>query len=135
MSHWTKAKTKLTEQSFIEKALTRMGFEFETGEFSISAEGTTEMAEIKLHNNVGMQKQEDGTWAMVGDPYYIQKGGRNGRLRDFYRKTDAFTEELSTAYTVEQVSETLEDQNFQCMENEAGDVGEDGLITMVFERW
>lgn len=131
MSHWTKVKTKLTSREIIEKALQRMGLGFQVGDFTITQYGTTEKAEIKLDNAVGLSQQEDGTWAMVGDFYH----SHNRDLRKYYGKNKQFNTDLSTAYAVEEAVTRLEEKQFYCSENAEGEIGEDGLITMVFESW
>jgi len=131
MSHWTKIQTKLREKDYLKKALTRMGLTFEEGSFTITQYGTTSKAEIRLDNAVGLALQEDGTYSMVGDFYH----SRNSKLNRYYGNNAKFTEELSTAYAVEQTKGSLEEQQFFCSENEAGKVGSDGMIRMVFERY
>lgn len=131
MSHWTKVTTKLRDKEILKKALTRMGLEYKEGEFTITQYGTSSKAEIKLDNAVGLAVQEDGTYSMVGDFYH----SHNSKLRKYYGKTNQFAADLSTAYAIEEASTRLEEQQFYCSENAEGQVGEDGLITMVFESW
>lgn len=131
MSHWTKVKTKLGNLDHIQKALTRMGYQYELGNFSITEYGTTEKAEIRLDKSLGLSLQEDGTYAFVGDPYHCRTQG----LSKYYRQLDKLTGELSTAYAIEEAKYNLEQQNFFCTENAEGKVGEDGLIHMCFESY
>lgn len=131
MSHWTKIQTKLRDLEVLKKALIRMGLEFSEGKHTISQYGTSEKAEIKLDNAVGLSIQKDGTYAMVGDFWHSQ----NGKLRKYYGKTEQFTSDLSTAYAVEEAVTRLEEQQFYCTENLEAEVGEDDLITMTFESW
>lgn len=130
MSHWTVCKTKLTQQELIEKALTRMGYTYDVGSFKISEYGKSATAQIKLDKSLGLSQQKDGTWAFVGDPYHC----RTQNLRKFYGKMNNLTNELSTSYAIEEATQVLEDQQFFCTENENAKVGDDGMITMVFER-
>lgn len=131
MSHWTKVQTKLRDLEILKKALTRMGLSFEEGKHTIKQYGKSEKAEIKLDSAVGLSVQNDGTYAMVGDFYHSS----SNKLRKYYGRTTNFTADLSTAYAVEEATTRLEDQQFYCSENAEATVGEDGLITMVFESW
>ena len=131
MSHFTRIKTKLSSTEHLKKALTRMGLKFEEGNHTITQYGTSEKAEIKLDNAVGFSRQEDGTFAMVGDFWH----STNTELRKYYGKTKQFDQDVSTAYAIEEVKTNLEGQNFFCTGNEAAEIGQDGLITMTFESW
>ena len=131
MSHWTKVKTKLRELDYIKKALSRMGLEFQEGNHTIKQYGTSEKAEIKLDDAVGLSRQEDGTWAMVGDFYH----SRNQGLRKYYGNNNGFNTDLGTNYAIEQAKGQLEEQQFFCSENEEGKVGSDGMIRMTYSRF
>jgi len=131
MSHWTKVKLKVTDEELVKKALTRMGFKYELGNFTVSEYGSSEKAEIKLDKSLGLSRQTDGTWAFVGDPYHCS----TQNLRRYYGKVDQLSTELSTSYAVEEAKTALEAQSFFCTENENAQVGKDGLIHMTFERY
>ena len=128
MSHWTKVKTEIKDQALLEKALKQLGWKYETGNFKVTQYGTTEKAEIKFENALGLSRQEDGTWAMVGDPFHC-----SGPMRKYYGKGDVFARDLSTAYSVVEAKDKLEDQGFECIENENAVVGPDGKITMTYQ--
>ena len=121
----------MRELEYVKKALTRMGLTFTEGDHKITQYGTTEKAQIKLDDAVGLSRQEDGTWAMVGDFYH----SRNQNLRKYYGHTEGFNADLGTSYAVEQAKGQLEEQQFYCSENEEAKTGQDGLIRMVFERY
>ena len=131
MSHWTKIKTKLSNKEVLKKALTRLGYEYQEGDFKVSQYGTTEKAELLLDPALGLSCQEDGTYAFVGDPYH----GRNQKVRQHYGKLNKFTNEVSTAYAVEETIEQLEQHQFFCTENAEAKASEDGLIHMTFESY
>jgi hypothetical protein len=131
MSHFTKVSTKVKDLEYIKKALTRMGLEFKEGEFNISWYGKTEKAEIQIDKAVGLAKQADGTYSMVGDFYHSQ----NQKLRKYYGNNQGFAADLGTAYAVEQAKGELSQQQFYCSENENADIGSDGMIRMVFNRY
>lgn len=131
MSHFTKIKTKLSSTEHLKKALTRMGFDFTEGNHTITQYGKSEKAEIKLDNAVGFSRQQDGTFAMVGDFWH----SHNQNLKKYYGKVDNFNQDISTAYAIEETKSNLEGANFFCTTNEVAEVGQDGLITMTFESW
>jgi hypothetical protein len=108
-----------------------MGLTYQEGTFTIKEYGTSEKAELLLDKSLGLSRQEDGTWAFVGDPYHCT----TQNLRRYYGRVEQLSQELSTSYAVEEAKTTLEAQNFFCSENEAATVGKDGLIHMTFERF
>lgn len=130
MSHWTKIKTKLRDKEMLTKALDRLGFTYQEGSFTVKEYGKSEKAEILLDKSLGLSQQQDGTWAFVGDPYHC----RAQNLRKYYGRMDKLTNEVGTAYAIEETTQMLEEQQFFCSENEEAKVGDDGLITMVFSR-
>ena len=75
-----------------------------------------------------MSLEKDGTWTLVGDPYHD-----NGKLKKYYGKEKQFARDLGSAYAISEATESLEEQNFYCIENEKGVVGADGRIRMVFQ--
>lgn len=133
MSHFTRVRTKLTSREYVKKALERMGLSVEEGNFTISQYGTSEKAEIRIDKAVGLQRQKDGTWSMVGDFYHADRN----KLRKYYGSTGnkKFTKELSTGYAVEQSKGELTNNHFYCSSNAEGKVGADGKIRMVFESY
>jgi len=124
-----KIKSSLTNDNLLKKALTKMGLTFEEGNFKITQYGQTEKAQIKFENALGLQKQEDGTWSLVGDPYHCS----NQKLRKYYGHTNLFNTEVQTAYTVVETKQKMEEMNFVCTENEQGNVGQNQKIKMVFQ--
>lgn len=131
MSHFTKIKTKLSNLDHLKKALTRMGYTYELGNFKITEYGTTEKAEVLLDKSLGLSLQEDGTYAFVGDPYHC----RTQKLNNYYGQLDRLESELSTAYAVEETTYNLEQQNYFCTENAEAKIGDDNLIHMCFESY
>jgi hypothetical protein len=130
MSHWCKCRTKLNDKEFITKALTRLGYTYQEGSFTIKEYGKSEDAQIKLDESLGLSQQKDGTWAFVGDPYHC----KTQQLRKYYGKITKLKEEVSTAYAIEETKDVLAEQRFFCTENEEANIGEDGMITMVYEQ-
>lgn len=130
MSHWTKVKTKLRNEELIKKALDRMGISYVDGEHTIRYGGQSEKAQLKLSTNVGLSCQRDGTYAMVGDFWTAP-----GRLGEYYHNNEKFNADLSTAYSIEESKEAMEEQGLRLIENEEAEVGDDGLIRMVYETY
>jgi len=130
MSHWTKVTTKISDVDALKKALTRMGLEFQEGDFEITQYGTTEKAELRLDDAVGFSKQKDGTFAMVGDFWH----SKNPKLKKYYSNTGTFSKEMENAYAIEETILRMEEQQFDCVENMDSQVNSDGVIRMVFER-
>ena len=131
MSHFVKAKTKLTNKTFVMSALSRLGYQAEECNFTVTEYGQSSKAEIKLDKSLALAVQEDGTYAFVGDPYHAT----NQKVRGLYGRLDKFTNELSTAYSIEEAVSNLADHQFFCNENAEGKIGEDGLIHMTFESF
>lgn len=131
MSHWTKVKLKITDAELVKKALTRMGLTFQEGNHTITEYGTSEKAELLLDKSLGLSRQEDGTWAFVGDPYHC----KTQNLRQWYGKLEGLSQNLATAYAIEEAKSILEAQSFFCTDNAEATVGQDGMINMTFERY
>ena len=129
MSHMIKAKINISNDSILKRSLTKMGLTFEEGNFAISQYGQKETAQLKFENALGIQKQKDGTWMMVGDPYHC----KNQKLRQYYGNQAKFDTELKTAYTIIETTEQLESMNFTCVENAEGTVNSSGKIRLVFQ--
>lgn len=106
-----------------------MGLEAEEGNFTIKEYGTSEKAELLLDKSLGLSIQKDGTYAFVGDPYHC----KTQSLRKYYGKLDQLTAKVATNYAIEEATESLNEKQFFCSDNEEGVIGEDGLVTMTFE--
>lgn len=139
MSHWVKTKCEVKDRGLLKKALAHLGWEFEEGNFTIEQYGSKEKAEILLakdnavsgRNALGLSLQEDGTWALVGDPYHAN---HNHPLRKYYGQGKKFAQDLSLAYTIVDAKERCEEQGFELTENEKCVVGPDGKIRMTFQK-
>lgn len=96
-----------------------------------SAEAEFVLSREDDHASVGLSRQEDGTFAMVGDFYHARVGPSAQKLREFYCKDELFKEKLQTAYCIEQAKAKVEEAGFFIEDNLEGVVGKDGMITMV----
>lgn len=131
MSHWVKIKLNLSDEEILQKALVRMGFKVEKGTFNIEAYGTNATASLRIDKSVGLQKQADGNFSMVGDFYH----GSNAKVKSYYNQAEKFQTELSTAYAIEDAAEKLSALGFEITENSEGVLGADGMIRMVATSW
>lgn len=137
MSHFVRLKTSVKSESVLRKALTRMGLAFEEGNFTITQYGTSDKAEFlldKKNKSVGLSKQKDGTYSMVGDFYHAPQGSK---LSGYYGSTGnkKFQADLATAYSVEEAFLQMQEQGYYCSENEEATTGKDGKIRMVFTSY
>lgn len=131
MSHFVKCATKLSNKELLKKALTRLGFEHQEGNFTVTEYGKSSKAELLLDKSLGLSLQEDGTYAFVGDPYHASKSN----VRSLYGKLDGFSKQVATAYSIEEATENLAAQGYFCTENSEAKVSEDGMIRMVYESY
>ena len=127
MSHIVKAKLSINNESVLKKALTRMGLNYEEGEFALT--GTNQKVQLLLErDHLGLQRQQDQSFMLVGDPYYCQ----NAKLRKYYNHVEQFDRDVKTAYAVVETTEQLETMGFVCTDNAEGKV-KNNKVRMVFQ--
>jgi hypothetical protein len=131
MSHFVTVKTQLKNQDHILSALRRLGYEAQVGDFKVTEYGTTSKAQILLDKALGLALQEDGTYAFVGDPYH----GTTQKIKQHYNRLDKFTNELSTAYAIEETMYAMQQEHYYCTGNAEAKVDENGMIVMTFESY
>lgn len=139
MSHWVKTKCEVKDKGLLLKALTQLGWKYEEGTFEVEQYGSKEKAEILLakdnavkgKNALGLSLQEDGTWALVGDPYHAPY---DSPLRKYYGQGAKFANDLALAYTIVDAKERLQEQGFEAIDNENAVVGPDGKIRMTYQK-
>lgn len=139
MSHWVRCKMKVTSEATLKKALQRVGWEFEEGTFEISNYGQSAEAKILLGRHkdtsnpvMGLAQQKDGTWSLVGDPYYVKS---SSPIRKYYQQTGKFSRDLQNAYALEDGIQKIKDLGFYCCENESAQEDAEGKVSMVFESY
>ena len=126
MSHWTRVKLKVNDESTLVAALKKMGANnVQTGTHSIKAYGQSDQASVWIDNGVGFKKTKDGTYEMIGDFYH------SSDFYKYYSNNGKFETDLTTAYAVEDVKARVDELGFEISENSEGLVGEDGMIRMV----
>jgi hypothetical protein len=129
MSHWVSIKLQLNDKDILVQALTRMGFEVEEGNFTISEYGKSAQADVRIDPSLGFSMQADGTYNIVGDFYHC----KTEKARSFYQKEELFQQQLNVAYAIEDTTAKLQNLNmgFEITENIEGVVGADGMIRLV----
>jgi len=129
ISHYLSVKTTVKNPTYLKNALKRMGIFFEEGNnLKIQSNGRTAEVDLKMDQCIGMKRQQDGTWTLVGDPYYSQ------RMKKYYTREKQFTSELNVAYGLEETKDVFESQGFFCSENSEAAVV-DNKIQMVYTRY
>ena len=130
MSHWVKTTTKMKEKKYMMAGLKAMGIEAQEGNnLTIrghwSSSRDKDHVDIKINEGVGLRQTQDGSWEMVGDFY----GTRHSQ---WYGKDKQFMEKLQGQYCVAQVKDRISQLpgGWTFTDNEAGEVDEDGFITM-----
>ena len=103
MSHWVRAKSKITDKEHLQQALDEMGIKHKEGGHVTGYQ--KEKADILLENGrVGLRQQEDGTYEMVGDFYYAD----SQKLKKYYGNTEKFIEDLQGQYMKVEVKEKMD---------------------------
>ena len=97
MSHQIKVESKLKNLNLLKRALKTMGIS-NIKENCVPSHSSTK-CDIVADNAVGFQKMADGTYQVVGDPYYCPNGSP---LNKFYGKNQDLRLSLSEAYLMEQ---------------------------------
>lgn len=137
MSHWIKAETKCSNRTILVGALSKMGISVLGENQTVATYGNKATAELVIGKNhsqtpvVGMARQENGNYSMIGDPYYATQES----VRKFYGKTQQFQQELQKNYCVIDATTRLESEGFTIEENSEGVVNEQGKIQMLASRY
>ncbi len=102
MSHQITVESKLKNLGLLKRALKTMGVT-NIKEDCVPSHSSTK-CDVVADNAVGFQKMADGTYQVVGDPYYCSKGSP---LHKFYGKDQDLRLSLSEAYLLEQAKVDL----------------------------
>src|SRR3990167_2405197 len=97
---------------------------------TVASEGQSNKADMKMGSTMGLVHEADGTWSAVGDFYREQ-----GKLHQYYQNEKKFTQDLTTAYTIEGTVQKLEEMNFFIDNNAEFKVGADGLIRVTAVKY
>jgi len=136
MSHKSDVKTKLNSKQHILKALTTMGYRYQTADVDNSLTTRGQYASTKsavdilithlpdgstTNNEIGLQKQADGTYIATGD-YYFARGLTSTKLCNT----------LTVEAKKEEVNDRLMALGFQ-MEAEINETSQE--VEYTFTRW
>lgn len=123
MSHFTRAKTKLTDARLIQKALARLDYEVSEGTPVAGWRGKTAKAEFKIKSK-GNSNYEIGFLSTSAGYVVTSDWSMNGTNKEI------FLRELSMAYGREAAVESLESQGFRIEEEHSSH----STIRIVFRR-
>jgi len=121
MSHLVKIKTRISDKNILFKALERLKWPFVEGKRLIQ----DIQADIMLDANLGFALQTDGTYELVGDPYYTNKYTR------YYHHEQNLIRDLTTAYNIELATNNLNNLGFNLVEEI--EVDKEGKLQLIFE--
>jgi len=122
MSHFTRLRTKMTTRRTIERALTDLKYEYETGDVSIRGYmGQRTRAEIKVFTghrgyDIGFSRS-NGHFDVVADWWGIRKV-----------KRQKFLDDVTQRYAYHATREKLEEQGFELVEEVTEKSGEVRLL-------
>jgi hypothetical protein len=121
MSHLVRIKSKLNDKLILFKALERLKWAFVEGKCNIQ----DVQADIMLDKNLGFALQTDGTYELVGDPYYTNK------YTKYYRHEQNLIRDLTVAYNIELATDRLNNLGFNLIEE--NEVDKEGKLQLIFE--
>lgn len=131
MSHFSEVKTSLRNQRFLERALSALGYSFELAQENCEVGvrgffGDTVSAHIRIDTgtryDVGLRKQDDGSFSLVGDWELLPKVAGIER--------EAFESKLKREYAKQAILSTAEEKGYSVEVVENGE-----NIEMVVNQW
>ena len=132
MSHFTTVATKISNLTALKRALEKLKWKFTEATEGQPVEvrgwkGAKTTAELSINMgkyDIGVVKQEDGTYTMVADWWGIEVSAG---------KTEhEVVEELNREYAYQQVVIACEDQGYRVDQQE---VAEDGTVKLSVSKW
>jgi hypothetical protein len=130
MSHFTKVATKINDLVALKKALDQLGWKYKHAEQGVEVRGwrgQTTKAEIAIDMgkyDVGVVKQEDGTYALEADWWGVET------TRGL--KEDEVAKELNAKYAYQRVLAAVEEQGYTIDQNA---VQADGTVKLTVSKW
>jgi len=130
MSHFTKVATKINDLTALRKALDQLGWKYKHAEAGVEVRGwrgQTSKAEIAIDMgkyDVGVVKQEDGTYALEADWWGVET------TRGL--KEEEVVKELNAKYAYQRVVAAVEEQGYTIDENA---VQKDGTVKLTVSKW
>ena len=130
MSHFTKVATKVNDLVALRKALDQLGWKYKYSEQGVEVRGwrgQTSKAEIAIDMgkyDVGVVKQEDGTYALEADWWGVEttKG----------LKEEEVVKEINAKYAYQRVVAAVEEQGYTIDTNA---VQKDGTVKLTVSKW
>jgi hypothetical protein len=130
VSHFTKVATKINDLIALRKALDQLGWKYKHAEAGVEVRGwrgQTSKAEIAIDMgkyDVGVVKQEDGTYALEADWWGVET------TRGL--KEEEVVKELNAKYAYQRVVAAVEEQGYTIDENA---VQKDGTVKLTVSKW
>jgi isochorismate hydrolase len=130
VSHFTKVATKINDLVALRKALDQLGWKYKHAEAGVEVRGwrgQTSKAEIAIDMgkyDVGVVKQEDGTYALEADWWGVET------TRGL--KEEEVVKELNAKYAYQRVVAAVEEQGYTIDENA---VQKDGTVKLTVSKW
>jgi hypothetical protein len=130
MSHFTKVATKINDLVALKKALDQLGWKYKHAEQGVEVRGwrgAKTQAEISIDMgkyDVGVIKQEDGTYSLEADWWGIET------TRGV--KEEEVVKELNAKYAYQRVVAAAEEQGYTIDTNA---VQKDGTVKLTVSKW
>jgi hypothetical protein len=130
MSHFTKVATKINDLVALRKALDQLGWKYKHAEAGVEVRGwrgqtmKAEMAIDMGKYDVGVVKQEDGTYSLEADWWGVET------TRGL--KEEEVVKELNAKYAYQRVVAAVEEQGYTIDQNA---VQKDGTVKLTVSKW
>jgi isochorismate hydrolase len=130
VSHFTKVATKINDLTALRKALDQLGWKYKHAEAGVEVRGwrgQMSKAEIAIDMgkyDVGVVKQEDGTYALEADWWGVET------TRGL--KEEEVVKELNAKYAYQRVVAAVEEQGYTIDTN---NVQADGSVKLTVSKW
>jgi hypothetical protein len=130
MSHFTKVATKVNDLVALRKALDQLGWKYKYSEQGVEVRGwrgQTSKAEIAIDMgkyDVGVVKQEDGTYALEADWWGVETSRG--------LKEEEVVKEVNAKYAYQRVVAAVEEQGYSIDQNA---VQADGSVKLTVSKW
>jgi hypothetical protein len=130
MSHFTKVATKINDLVALRKALDQLGWKYTYDQQGVTVRGwrgQTTKAEIAIDMgkyDVGVVRQEDGTYALEADWWGVET------TRGL--KEEEVVKELNAKYAYQRVVAAVEEQGYTIDQNA---VQADGTVKLTVSKW
>jgi hypothetical protein len=130
VSHFTKVATKINDLVALRKALDQLGWKYKHAEQGVEVRGwrgqtmKAEMAIDMGKYDVGVVKQEDGTYSLEADWWGVET------TRGL--KEEEVVKELNAKYAYQRVVAAVEEQGYTIDQNA---VQKDGTVKLTVSKW